>query len=876
MELVRKTVSHYKILKKIGAGGMSEVYKAEDTRLGRNVALKFLPVKFAQDRLALERFTREARAASALDHPNICTIHDVGEHEGQPFIVMQFLEGRTLRELIKRAPFEIEQILDISIQVSSALDKAHEKGIIHRDIKTGNIILTHDGLAKILDFGLAKLNEEQSSTPDDRKTSPGVPIGTTLYMSPEQVRAEELTPRTDLFSLGVIIYEMATGRLPYSGTTSGAVFDEILNKAPISPVRINPHIPDALEHIILKCLEKDPELRYQSARELLADLRRLSRDSGRSLTDSSPTLTLAKTKPQRGLSWQQTAAIAALLSAFFLAWWMGVFDPSPVDASVGVIPFSNSSGDANQEALADGLTEDIVAQLSKISGLSVYRFRGLEESPQDKAAELGVATLLEGTVRRVGNKIRISTQFTESQSGRVLWSENYDQELTDIFNLQTEIALQVASALQVELLPAEKTEVEINPTDSIEAYDLYLQGRFLRHTQENPEGLRQAVEYFRQAIAKDNQYALAYAGLAECYFMLASIYGAEPWEKFGDAARSALQYGENLPEPHVAMGLWLDFWDDDAEGADAEFRRALEIDPRQSNARREYSRFLMRRGRFGEALREIEKVHDPMFAVTVHLTRAEIYRYRGQYDAALQEAHRFSEIWTGSDEPLLQMALCYAAMVEYEKAEQLAARISQDHPARDRLLSLIHLLQGRMQEAKVAADRLILLQPEVPFSWWVSGYVKLWNGENAAAQADFERAYQLKATDDLNWWRPYATYLGKTLWNLGDTQSANRFFNERLAADQNAIDAGSQYPDLLKDRAVIYATRGEIDNALQWMQRAVDSGYLLYDIAERDGLLQPLYEEPRFQQMMREAESRVEGMRRRAEIMERDWPDVHP
>lgn len=865
-QVVQKIVSHYKIIKKLGGGGMGEVYKAKDTRLGRYVALKFLPEKFTQDRLALERFEREARAASALDHPNICVIYDIGEHESQPYIVMQYLEGETLRQIIGKKPLETDRIIDFAKQLATGLEKAHSQGIIHRDIKPANVIITEDGLAKIVDFGLAKLSAERKAV-EKQMTSPGSTVGTAFYMSPEQVRGEVLTAGSDLFSLGVILYEAATGRLPYLGTSSGAVYEEILHKKPISPIRINPEIPDELDHIINKCLEKDKELRYQSAGELLADLKRLSRD-----TDRFPIPAAFSRTPR---DWTKVTSIAlgvigAAIVLVSILLSTGLFESATANASVGVVPFVNVSGERDQEALADGLTEDIVVQLSKISGLSVYRFKWIDDPPEEKAAELGVATILEGKIRRVGDKIRVSTQLVEAGSDRVLWSENYDQELTDVFALQTEISLKVAEALEVELLPGERKNVEKSPTDSIEAYDLYLQGRYLRHHQENPVGLHQAVKYFQQAIEKDNKYALAYAGLSECYFMLAYKYAWQSWEECGKAAQLAVQYGEALPESHVAMGLWLDFSEDDGEGADAAFRRALELDPRHANARREYARFLMRRGRFDEALNENDKVQTT-FAFTVHLTRAEIYRYRGQYDDAVLETQRFREIWTGSDEPLLQIALCYNALVEYDKAESSAQKMSEDHPARYRVLALTYMLQGRMQEAREASWHLIRIQPDTRFSWWLVGYLALLANDLPQAQASFERAYQLKTRDDLNWWRPYATYLGITHWRMGDRERAEELFAERIQLNEEAIRKGNQNPELCKDMAVIYATRGEPEEAVRWMEKAFENGYALYDLTLKDGLLEDLRDHPRFQQIIAAMETRVAAMRSRVEVMEAEW-----
>jgi tetratricopeptide (TPR) repeat protein len=321
------------------------------------------------------------------------------------------------------------------------------------------------------------------------------------------------------------------------------------------------------------------------------------------------------------------------------------------------------------------------------------------------------------------------------------------------------------------------------------------------------------------------------------------------------------------------MGLWLDFWEDDAEAADAEFRRALEIDPRHSNAQREYARFLMRRGRFDESLREIEKVQDPIFAVTVHLTRAEVYRYRGQYAEAMREAHRFQEIWSGSDEPLLQKVLCYIALVEYEKAAELVQQISSDHPARYRLVALINILQGHTDQAKVTSEQLLSRQPDSSFAWWLSGQISFLADDYEKARESFSRAHQLKTTEDLNWWRPFATYLGVTLWRLGERDAAEQLFSERISANQSAFEKGNQDPELRRDMAVIHATRGETEEALQWMERAFEAGYARYDLIQKDRLLEALYDHPRFQELVVAMRAGVSQMRRLVGLMEQEWKE---
>jgi tetratricopeptide (TPR) repeat protein len=383
-------------------------------------------------------------------------------------------------------------------------------------------------------------------------------------------------------------------------------------------------------------------------------------------------------------------------------------------------------------------------------------------------------------------------------------------------------------------------------------------------------GLDQAVKYFQQAIEEDAEYALAYAGLAECYFLLALLYGWQSWEEFGEAAKKAVQYGDSLPEPHVAMGLWLDFSEDDSEAADASFKKALEIDPRHANAQREYARFLMRRGRFDESLKENDKVN-PMFAFTVHLTRAEIYRYRGQYDEAVLETQKFHEIWSGSDEALKQMSLCYIALVEYPKAEKVALAMSEDHPERYRLLALIYMLQDRLEEAREASRHLISLQPDSPFSWWMVGYLALLSNDLAQAQAGFERAHQLKTKDDLNWSRPYRTYLGITLWRLGEKQQAEQLFSERILLNERAIQKGNQDPERRKDMAVIYATIGETDEALRWLELAFESGYALYDLTLKERLLNNLHDHPRFVELVDQMAGKVGAMRARVAAMESEW-----
>ena len=772
--MVGETVSHYRVLEKLGGGGMGVVYEAEDLKLGRHVALKFLPADLAIDAATLERFQREARAASALNHPNICTIYEVDEYQGRPFLCMELLEGKTLKHLINNRPLEIEQVLDLGIQIADALDAAHAKGIVHRDIKPANIFVTNRGQAKVLDFGLAKQTidghaQGSSALPtmtQDPLTGAGTTLGTVGYMSPEQARGKEVDTRTDLFSFGTVLYEMATGLPPFRGDTSPEIFDAILNRAPVPAVRLNHAVPVEFERIINKAVEKDREVRYQHASDIRSDLKRLKRDTSSGSIPSAPAKTSLGTPAKAGIA--AIAAVVLIAAAFFgyqrLAQKPSVSTTVPVAKSevqsLAVLPFRDLSGDSKDESWGIGMTDAIITRLTSLQNLavrptsSVLKYAKDAADPSQAAKQLGVQSVLEGTYQRAGDTMRVSVQLIDGQNQSTRWAERYDLQAKDMLKFQDDIAQKVVEGLRVQMSGKEQESLAASSTTSPEAYSLYLRALYFRNQYSITSGLdslHQGEDLGRQAVAKDPSFADAWVVLSDLYVLEAANFEAHSDQNLAlgeAAARRALEIRPNLPEALTALGGALAqagrltealkilkqatisspnsylAWDlfgyachyagllDQGEYA---YRRSVELDPTTVRIYWMHARLLLYQGHADKAIDAMQPViaaNPTQFKALAY--QGEFLYYAGRFDEAedtFAKALEYGRNQADISPPVLS-AFLYASRGQRDKidADVLRSRPEQTFDGDQAYwIGGIHALLGEKEQALIWLRRAVEL-----------------------------------------------------------------------------------------------------------------------------------------------------------------------
>ena len=759
--MIGQIISHYRILKKLGVGGMGVVYEAEDTRLGRHVALKFLPENLRLEEKTLQRFEREARTASSLNHPSICTIYEVEEHNHQPVIVMELLEGESLKERIGRGPIPEDELLALGIQISDALEAAHLKGIIHRDLKPGNIFIVGPGRAKILDFGLAKMistvaAEDQAH--EESLTAEGIIPGTSSYMSPEQVRGEELDGRSDLFSLGVVLYELATGQRPFNRKNRVLTLEAILNARPAPPTSLNPALPAELEHIIIKCLEKDRNLRYQHASELRGDLQQLKRGTDGTQTTVKPARYAIKTRSPQ-LLWA-LATMVVLAGAALLVWHTlhSGTSSAPI-RSIAVLPFVNASSNSEMDYLSDGLSEEITNSLSRLPNLrvmarsTVFRYKSRQGDAQGVGRDLHVDAVLTGQLAEHSNQINVETELVDVATGAQLWGERYSRSLHDTSQLQTAIVYDLTSQLRPRVARKERGDLARVGTKDAEAYQLYLKGRY-HWSKGTFEGLEKGVEYFERSIERDPGNAPAYAGLADCYDDLgggmAYLPPKETFPKAKAAATKALELDDSLAEAHTALG-WVKWgYDWDWPGAEREFKRAIELNPSSAVAHSRYASYLVTMSRLDEGVAEGRRAQDldPLSPRILGFLGYE-YLAAGRYDEAISQLNKAIELDPAATWLHAQLGWAYArqgmyaqAIAEHEKMGARAYAVTGQNQVVASGLGWIYALAGKRSESMRILEEFHHLPSHDYVDFYQVGVIYAGLGDKDRAFEELEKGYE--------------------------------------------------------------------------------------------------------------------------------------
>jgi serine/threonine-protein kinase len=784
-------LGRYEIRAKLGEGGMGEVYLAQDTKLDRKVALKILQAQVAANHERMRRFVQEAKAASALNHPNIITIHEIDQTDDLHFIATEFIEGETLRQRMQKSVMKLDEAIDIGVQISGALSAAHASGIVHRDIKPENVMLRHDRIVKVLDFGLAKLTEQVSSGLIDTEaptrvvnTQPGMVMGTALYMSPEQARGQALDARTDIFSLGVVLYEMLAGCVPFRGDTTTDVLARLVDDQEPPPLARYCHeVPSELERIVSKALRKDRDERYQTSKDLLLDLQRLKRElefarerersqpptskaatpiegSRIAETIQSPAVTTAVAEtPRTKIDLNNRNVLIALLAVLAIVLAIGGYGyfahaRSGAINSVAVLPLINASNNPDMDYLSDGISESLINSLSQLPNVKVIasasslHYKGKEIDPAEVARTLGVQAILTGRVSQRGDDLIINVELVNARDKTQIWGDQYDRKAADLLAVQREIAREITTNLRLKFSGADEKRVAKQYTEDPEAYQLYLKGRFYWNKRTG-DAARKSIEYFQEAIDKDPNYALAYAGLADAYQLLNIFADRSPQEAFPkskETASKALQLDPTLAEAHASLASILFFYDRDFPGAEREFRRAIELNPNYATAHHWYGvTYLAHMQRFDEAIAEVKKALelDPI-SIVINCDLGNTYIQARQYDNAIEQLRKTIEMDQSFYIAHNQLGMAYrmkgdfpAAIAEYQKARQL-----NDDPFVLALLGNVYAVSGRKDEALKIVDQLKQLSQQRYV--WSYGFALIYAGLGDKDQAFqwLEKSYQ--------------------------------------------------------------------------------------------------------------------------------------
>jgi serine/threonine protein kinase/tetratricopeptide (TPR) repeat protein len=785
----------YEIIALIGAGGMGEVYRAKDTKLERTVALKILPAEIASDQQRMHRFIQEAKSASALNHPNIITIYEIGQADSVNFIATEFIDGVTMREHLSSRRMKLEEMLDVAVQVASALSAAHAAGIVHRDIKPENIMLRRDGYVKVLDFGLAKLVERQTMVDSDAltkplfKTAPGMVMGTVVYMSPEQARGLAVDARTDIWSFAVVLYEMVAGQAPFKGETATDVIVAVVKTEPPPLSDYVPDVPAELERIVMKALDKDREQRYQTIEDLLIDLRRLRKrveaeaemgrtiplrlkggvvsatSSGRSAIETPKRVSTAElgvAHPTSSAEYlvsaikrnkKNTAVGLAILiiSIVGVAYFSFVRSSNAAIDSIAVLPFTNITVDPSTEYLSDGITESIINSLSRLPRMrvmarsTVFSYKGQQVDPRKVGRDLGVDAVLMGRVNQRGDTLIIQADLVNVADGSQLWGEQYNRKFADIFAVQEEIAREVSDKLRLRLSGEQKQQLAKRYTENTEAYQLYLKGRYYWNKR-TEETLKQAIEYFNQAIALDPSYALAYAGVADCYHILpfySDLQAKDLCPKARAAAIKALEIDDTLAEAHAALAMVKWDYDWDFAGAEREFKQALELNPNYASVHQWYAEYLATMGRHEEAIAEAKRAReiDPL-SLIINTVEGFIFYLARKYDLAIEKLRKTLEMDPNFARAHLYLGQAYVEKRRYEEAIaefQKAATLSGNSPETLALLGYANAVSGKKSEAQKIVKELSERRYTSPY-WMAVVHTSL--NEKDQALARLEDAYE--------------------------------------------------------------------------------------------------------------------------------------